>query len=187
MSAGKSCAKRNYSSSRQVSQSSLLPASMTLGSLPVTSSSPVPTSAPEAASKEDDEGLRMSLSSTSSDRMAFLLLSQEEYLEHNSKVTHCQFSSSGAVIASSDLDGVLKVGKLNPLKNPSLFANLLVSDLVSDSQSPNQSDVHSQDPHHSFRVGARIRPSFPLRHKRWHREDLRPDRETNFERGQLWV
>lgn len=95
----------------QVSQSSLLPTSMTLGTLPVTSSSPVPTSPADAFSKEDDAGLRMTPSSSASDKMAFLLLSQEEFLEHNSKVTHCRFSSSGAVIASSDLDGVLKVEK----------------------------------------------------------------------------
>ena len=34
---------------------------------------------------------------------------QEEYDEHHSEITQCRFSNSGATIASSDVDGVVKV------------------------------------------------------------------------------
>ena len=45
----------------------------------------------------------------------FLLLSQEEYAEHHSEITQCKFSSSsGALIASSDIDGVIKVWSASP-------------------------------------------------------------------------
>ncbi|KAG1702360.1 WD repeat-containing protein 91 [Nymphon striatum] len=44
----------------------------------------------------------------------YLLLSQEEFAEHHSVVTHCKFNVSGSVIASSDLDGVIKIWSPNP-------------------------------------------------------------------------
>ncbi|TRY71914.1 hypothetical protein TCAL_00179 [Tigriopus californicus] len=50
------------------------------------------------------------------DSIAYLLLSQEEYLEHQSEITHCRFSSTGALIASSDIDGVIKIW--TPTPNP---------------------------------------------------------------------
>ena len=43
------------------------------------------------------------------ERLDYLLLGQEEYLEHHSEITHCRFTTSGSVVASSDVDGVLKV------------------------------------------------------------------------------
>ena len=46
--------------------------------------------------------------------MAYLLLGQEEYHEHHSEVTQCRFSSSGYTIASSDVDGVVKVWSASP-------------------------------------------------------------------------
>jgi WD40 repeat protein len=48
------------------------------------------------------------------ERLAYLLLGQEEYQEHNSEVTQCKFSSSGYTIASSDVDGVVKVWSASP-------------------------------------------------------------------------
>jgi len=47
-------------------------------------------------------------------RLAYLLLGQEEYDEHHSEVTQCRFSHSGTTIASSDVDGVVKVWSASP-------------------------------------------------------------------------
>ena len=48
-------------------------------------------------------------------RLAFLLLSQEEYGEHHSEVTQCKFSRGlGNVVASSDVDGVVKIWSATP-------------------------------------------------------------------------
>ena len=47
-------------------------------------------------------------------RLAYLLLGQEEYLEHHSEVTQCKFSSSGYTIASCDTEGVVKVWSASP-------------------------------------------------------------------------
>ncbi|KAI0211008.1 WD repeat-containing protein 91 [Lamellibrachia satsuma] len=44
----------------------------------------------------------------------FLLLSQEEYVEHHSCVTQCQFCTSGHMVATLDTDGVIKVWTLQP-------------------------------------------------------------------------
>ncbi len=42
-------------------------------------------------------------------RSSLLLLSQEEYAEHRSAVTHCRFNPHAAqVVATSDVDGVVK-------------------------------------------------------------------------------
>ena len=54
------------------------------------------------------------------ERLSYLLLGQEEYLEHNSEVTQCKFSASGYNIASSDTDGVVKVWSAFP--TPQTFA-----------------------------------------------------------------
>ncbi|XP_075226894.1 WD repeat-containing protein 91 isoform X2 [Lycorma delicatula] len=50
----------------------------------------------------------------------FLLLSQEEMLEHRSSITQCKFTPSGSVVASADVDGVIKVW--SPAPNPKLLA-----------------------------------------------------------------
>ncbi|XP_078589424.1 WD repeat-containing protein 91-like isoform X2 [Branchiostoma floridae x Branchiostoma japonicum] len=44
----------------------------------------------------------------------FLVLSQEDYIEHHSSITHCRFSVSGTCIASADIDGVVKVWNFSP-------------------------------------------------------------------------
>ena len=53
-------------------------------------------------------------SSQQQQRLAYLLLGQEEYLEHHSEVTQCKFSSSGYTIASCDTEGVVKVWSASP-------------------------------------------------------------------------
>lgn len=45
---------------------------------------------------------------------SFLLLSQEEFNEHHSAITHCKFNASGTLIASSDSDGVVKIWSPSP-------------------------------------------------------------------------
>ncbi|XP_050533685.1 WD repeat-containing protein 91 [Daktulosphaira vitifoliae] len=44
----------------------------------------------------------------------FLLLSQESFNEHKSKITQCRFNLSGSLIASSDSDGCLKIWTAAP-------------------------------------------------------------------------
>ncbi|GFG39308.1 hypothetical protein Cfor_02233 [Coptotermes formosanus] len=45
---------------------------------------------------------------------AFLLLSQEEYLEHRAAVGQCRFNSSGSTAVSADVDGVVKLWTVTP-------------------------------------------------------------------------
>lgn len=40
---------------------------------------------------------------------AFLILSQEHYMEHKVAANHCHFNASGTMVASADVDGVIKV------------------------------------------------------------------------------
>ncbi|KAJ1525458.1 hypothetical protein ONE63_010268 [Megalurothrips usitatus] len=40
---------------------------------------------------------------------AFLILSQEHYLEHKTASSHCRFNASGTMVASADVDGIIKV------------------------------------------------------------------------------
>ncbi|XP_071476056.1 WD repeat-containing protein 91-like [Diadema antillarum] len=44
----------------------------------------------------------------------FLILSQDEYTEHHSSITHSRFSPSSTSVASMDIDGVVKVWKTTP-------------------------------------------------------------------------
>ncbi|XP_054258850.1 WD repeat-containing protein 91 [Macrosteles quadrilineatus] len=54
-------------------------------------------------------------------RQEFLLLSQEEMCEHKSAVTQCQFNATGAVVASCDVDGAVKVW--SPAPQPKLLSS----------------------------------------------------------------
>lgn len=47
-------------------------------------------------------------------KSGFLILSQEEYSEHLSFITHCKFNSTGSVVASADMDSVIKVWNASP-------------------------------------------------------------------------
>lgn len=38
----------------------------------------------------------------------FLVVSQEEYMEHASAITHARFSSEGNLIASCDMDNIVR-------------------------------------------------------------------------------
>ncbi|GFY72982.1 WD repeat-containing protein 91 [Trichonephila inaurata madagascariensis] len=44
----------------------------------------------------------------------FIILSREKYSEHNSLITHCKFNCSGTAVASSDMDGVIKIWNAIP-------------------------------------------------------------------------
>ncbi|KAG8188425.1 hypothetical protein JTE90_007994 [Oedothorax gibbosus] len=44
----------------------------------------------------------------------FIILSCEKYSEHNSLITHCKFNCSGTSVASSDMDGVIKIWSAVP-------------------------------------------------------------------------
>ncbi|GIY14935.1 WD repeat-containing protein 91, partial [Caerostris darwini] len=44
----------------------------------------------------------------------FIILSCEKYSEHNSLITHCKFNCSGTSVASSDMDGVIKIWNAIP-------------------------------------------------------------------------
>ena len=60
------------------------------------------------------------------DQLEYLLLSQEEYLEHRSEVTQCKFSSSsGYLIASSDVEGVIKIWSAGPPGPPHTVASFV--------------------------------------------------------------
>ena len=64
------------------------------------------------------------------ERLDYLLLGQEEYLEHHSEITHCRFSTSGSVVASSDVDGVLKVWTPSPSGAPTTQATFISQNSV---------------------------------------------------------
>ena len=64
------------------------------------------------------------------DRLDYLLLGQEEYLEHHSEITHCRFTTSGSVVASSDVDGVLKVWAPSPSGAPTTQATFISQNSV---------------------------------------------------------
>ncbi|XP_077991954.1 WD repeat-containing protein 91-like [Glandiceps talaboti] len=49
----------------------------------------------------------------------FIVLSQEEYIEHHSSITQCRFSTSGTSVASADTDGVVKVWSYSPCTSTS--------------------------------------------------------------------
>jgi len=53
----------------------------------------------------------------------FLLLSQDEYREHHSAITHCKFNASGSVIASSDVNGIIKIWSPSP--SPQTIATVM--------------------------------------------------------------
>ena len=66
--------------------------------------------------------------------LASLITGQEEYDEHHSEVTQCRFSHSGTTIASSDVDGVVKVWSASPgpphTVKSKIIAKILVSQLL---------------------------------------------------------
>ena len=60
------------------------------------------------------------------EHLEYLLLSQEEYLEHHSEITQCKFSTStGYLIASSDIDGVIKIWSAGPPGPPRTLATFI--------------------------------------------------------------
>lgn len=69
---------------------------------------------------------------------AFLILSQEHYLEHKVTTSHCRFNASGTMVASADVDGVIKVwDAAQTLKTVASFSTksqLLALDWISKSE-----------------------------------------------------
>ena len=66
----------------------------------------------------------------SNDKIAYLLLGQEEYLEHHSEITHCKFTTSGFVIASSDVNGVIKVWSPSPSGAPQTLSTFITQSSI---------------------------------------------------------
>ena len=65
------------------------------------------------------------------DQLEYLLLSQEEYLEHHSEITQCKFSSlSGYLIASSDMEGIIKIWSAGPTGPPHTLATFISNSSV---------------------------------------------------------
>ena len=61
----------------------------------------------------------------------YILLSQEEYLEHHAEITQCKFSSStGYLMASSDMEGVIKVWSAGPPGPPCTLATFVSNSAV---------------------------------------------------------
>ncbi|ORY95843.1 WD40-repeat-containing domain protein [Syncephalastrum racemosum] len=60
----------------------------------------------------------------------FLVVSQEEYMEHASAITHARFSSEGNLIASCDMDNIVRIWShkgqsFNPIKINNNASNIL--------------------------------------------------------------
>ena len=80
---------------------------------------------------EDSSAMRsISPGPPGGERLDYLLLGQEEYLEHHSEITHCKFATSGSVVASSDVDGVLKVWTPSPSGAPTTQATFISQNSV---------------------------------------------------------
>lgn len=52
-----------------------------------------------------------------SKKESFLMLSQEQMAEHKSTITQCRLNATGTLVASTDLDGLLKVWSPSPIPN----------------------------------------------------------------------
>ena len=71
------------------------------------------------------------INGTEDDQLEYLLLSQEEYLEHHSEITQCKFStSSGYLIASSDMEGIIKIWSAGPPGPPHTLATFISNSSV---------------------------------------------------------
>lgn len=58
--------------------------------------------------------IQPSVSSLYDEKSGFIILSREKYSEHNSLITHCKFNCIGTAVASSDMDGVIKIWNASP-------------------------------------------------------------------------
>ena len=82
---------------------------------PAVTAAPPPPAAPVSLSNNDSTFQQATATNNqSTGRLAYLLLGQEEFSEHQSEITHCRFSSSGNFIASSDIDGIIKIWSPTP-------------------------------------------------------------------------
>ena len=77
------------------------------------------------------------------EHLEYLLLSQEEYLEHHSEITQCKFStSSGYLIASSDIEGVIKIWSAGPPGPPHTLATFISNSAVTSLEWMPHSDTN---------------------------------------------
>ncbi len=110
-------------------------------SVPLVSTSPLPSSSVGLQTSSGTSGTRnppavpggeaeVSTTEEKTEKLDYLLLGQEEYLEHHSEITHCRFTSSGLVVASSDMDGVVKVWTPSPAGPPQTQATFICQNSV---------------------------------------------------------
>ncbi|XP_023724016.1 WD repeat-containing protein 91 isoform X2 [Cryptotermes secundus] len=69
---------------------------------------------PDRRVKYQQQPITCQAGSALSNTGAFLLLSQEEYVEHRAPVCHCRFNSSGSTVVSADVDGIVKLWTVTP-------------------------------------------------------------------------
>ncbi|GAB6027090.1 WD repeat-containing protein 91, variant 2 [Chamberlinius hualienensis] len=73
-----------------------------------------PARTPSHAVKKIDDDSNRTATIDEEEVAPFLLLSQEDYTEHHSTITHCKFNSTGSAVASSDMSGLVKIWSPNP-------------------------------------------------------------------------
>lgn len=104
----------------------------------------MPQTAAEKASVESCVGgevdnLRNSVTDVgAAESSGFLLLSQDEYVEHSSCIVQCKSSHSGQSVASLDVDGVMKVWSFQP--NPSTIASTMSKSVLTSLEWANKAD-----------------------------------------------
>ena len=81
--------------------------------------------------------------SADSEHLEYLLLSQEGYQEHHSEVTQCKFStSSGYLIASGDIEGVIKIWSAGPPGPPHTLTTFISNSPVTSLEWMPNSDTN---------------------------------------------
>lgn len=69
---------------------------------------------PLLKSQMSSPNIPSSVPSVYDEKSGFIILSREKYSEHNSLITHCKFNCTGTSVASSDMDGVIKIWNASP-------------------------------------------------------------------------
>ncbi|XP_042238421.1 WD repeat-containing protein 91-like isoform X3 [Homarus americanus] len=78
--------------------------------------------------RPQDESTSSTKTDITSDKGSFLLLGQEGYYEHRAVVTHAVFNPSGTLVASADIDGVVKLWSPSPF--PKTHCGVVVKSAV---------------------------------------------------------
>lgn len=123
--------ERSSSRSRTPSSSSTVKTHAPVKRLSVNKSNSSLSSSMTISEVSDDSRRSIKVSEVSHDsKTPYLLLGQEVYSEHSSEVTQCRFSPSGYTIASSDVDGVVKIWSASP-GDPQTIASFISTSGVS--------------------------------------------------------